>query len=308
MSTFNIRLFGKVVVQCDGRVIDGLDAHRVQELFCFLVLHRDQPHARESLAGRLWPDTSTSQSRKNLRQAIWQLQSALEPSGAVPGDRILIVEPEWIQFNMSAGCSLDAADVERAYSAVEGRRGMQLDAGAVAMLQAAVDLYQGELLAGWYQDWCLYERERFQHMYLAMLDKLVGYCEGQREYEAGLNYGNRALRTDRARERTHRRVMRLYYLNGNRTEAIRQYARCVEALREELGVEPSASTTALFERICAGEADGDPGMGTSPSFVTFPLEDVQHRLEELRGLLLQAEAQIQEDIQLVQRALDAQRS
>ena len=128
MSTFDIRLFGKVVVHCDGKVIEGLDARRVQELFCFLALHRDQPHARETLAGQLWADTSTAQSRKNLRQAIWQLQSALEPPGAGPRDQILIVEPEWVQFNASADCSLDAAEFESAYKAVEGRRGMQLEA------------------------------------------------------------------------------------------------------------------------------------------------------------------------------------
>lgn len=41
-------------------------------------------------------------------------------------------------------------------------------------------------------------------MYLAMLDKLIVYCEAHHKYEAGLACGNRILRYDRARERTHR--------------------------------------------------------------------------------------------------------
>src|SRR5438128_1039451 len=58
-------------------------------------------------------------------------------------------------------------------------------------------LYRGDLLEGWYSDWCLYERERLQHMYLAMLDKLMEYSESHQEYETGQTYGMRALRYDR---------------------------------------------------------------------------------------------------------------
>ena len=37
---------------------------------------------------------------------------------------------------------------------------------------------------------------------LAMLDKLIGYCEARRQFELGLFYGAQILRYDRARERT----------------------------------------------------------------------------------------------------------
>ena len=34
-------------------------------------------------------------------------------------------------------------------------------------------LYRGDLLTGWYQDWCLIERERYQCMFVSLLDKLM---------------------------------------------------------------------------------------------------------------------------------------
>jgi len=40
-------------------------------------------------------------------------------------------------------------------------------------LQEAVRLSYADLLEGWYQDWCLYERERLQNIYLLILDKLM---------------------------------------------------------------------------------------------------------------------------------------
>jgi hypothetical protein len=40
-------------------------------------MHRDRAHTREELAVLLWPDASATLARKYLRQALWQLQSAL---------------------------------------------------------------------------------------------------------------------------------------------------------------------------------------------------------------------------------------
>src|SRR4051794_28608068 len=77
MSGINICLFGRFCVKRNEQVLHGLDARKVQELFTYLLLHRGRPQSREGLAGLLWGDHSTTQSRKNLRQALWQLQAAL---------------------------------------------------------------------------------------------------------------------------------------------------------------------------------------------------------------------------------------
>jgi hypothetical protein len=67
-------------------------------------------------------------------------------------------------------------------------------------------------------------------MYLVMLDKLMWYCELQKEYETGILCGMRIMCYDRARERTHRRLMRLHCLNSDRTGALRQFEQCAAAL------------------------------------------------------------------------------
>ena len=121
----------------------------------------------------------------------------------------------------------------------------------VAELRQAVDLYNGNLLEGWYQDWCLFERERLQHIHHMMLQKLMDHCEARQDYEAGIEYGMRILRSDLARERTHRGLMRLHYMAGNRTEALRQYERCAAILHQELEVEPDQQTVALYKQIQA---------------------------------------------------------
>ncbi|HLQ30115.1 MAG TPA: BTAD domain-containing putative transcriptional regulator [Ktedonobacteraceae bacterium] len=230
IPTLSIQLFGKFCIRRDERVLDGFDARKVQELFCYLLLHRDHSLPREVLAGVLWPETTTIQSKKNLRQTLWQLQSALGSQNEPINHRILLVDPEWVQLNSEADFLLDVVVFEKAFDLVQKVSDQGLDTERAQTLQSAVQLYQGPLLVGWYQDWCLYERERLQNIYLAMLDKLMSYCEVHHDYETSLLYGMRIMCYDRARERTHRRLMRLYYLIGDRAEALRQYERCALAL------------------------------------------------------------------------------
>jgi DNA-binding SARP family transcriptional activator len=75
MSILSIHLFGKLFVQCNEQILDVYDALKVQELFCYLLLHWHHSLPRETLASMLWSETTTVQSKKNLRQALWQLQS-----------------------------------------------------------------------------------------------------------------------------------------------------------------------------------------------------------------------------------------
>lgn len=243
-----IRLFGKLCVQVNSDSLERKLPIKVQELLCYLLIHRQQPHPREALAEMLWGDQPNGQSRRYLSKALWQLQMALSPSSDFK-ESVLNVEPDWIKVNPEAAFWFDVGAFENASSLMQNHTGWQLDADQVSELERAVEWYQGDLLEGWYHDWCLIERERLQLLYVNMLEKLMHSCEAKGTFEAGQEYGFRILRYDRAHERTHRRLMRLLYLAGNRTGALRQYQRCCQILQEELGVTPSKRTEALYDQI-----------------------------------------------------------
>jgi DNA-binding SARP family transcriptional activator len=151
----------------------------------------------------------------------------------------------------------------------------------------------------------LYERERLQNMYLMMLDRLVSDCEQQRDLRTGLVYGERLLRVDHAHERTHRRVMRMLYLQGDRTAALRQYDRCVNALRQELGVEPSERTRELHREIAADHVVQTPHLPTTePALNALPLlPSMLERLKHFHALLNSTQLQVEREIQAVEQAL-----
>ena len=296
MTDLSIQLFGKFTVQADGMQLDSLESSKVQELLAFLLVHRNRPHPRESLAEMLWEASSTAQSKKYLRQAIWQLQQSLSTPDDEP---LLLTEPGWIQISPEASYRLDVAEFEEAFELVRGVPGPQLGDKIVAMLVHAVGLYKSDLLEGWFSDWCLFERERLQNMWLAALDKLMRYCEAKGDFEAGLGFGAQVLRSDRARERTHRQVMRLFYLSGDRTGALRQYDRCVSALHEELRVEPGQRTKELHHQILEDTFDSAESVPASAGAQLLFAD----RLDQLHSMLTQLSEHVSEDLDALDHAL-----
>jgi DNA-binding SARP family transcriptional activator len=256
LGNLRISLLGRMTVQCGERAMCTLGSPKVQELLAYLLLYRDRAHHREILADALWGDCASSNSRKSLRQSLWRLRCALRYGGGPSADTLLLVEPDWVRLNPQAELWLDVKVFEEAFARVRGMPGHEVGEESAENLEHAALLYTGDLLEGWYQDWCVYERERLRQIYLSTLDKLIEFHESRQEYEKALLYGVSILRQEPARERTHREMMRLLYMSGDRTAALRQYERCAAALRVELEVEPGRPTRALCEQIRVDEFHG----------------------------------------------------
>ncbi len=302
MPTLEVYLFGRFCIRHNGKALEGADARKVQELFCYLLLHREDTLPREALASVLWPETTTAQSKKYLRQALWQLQSMLGSQTGPICNHLFRIQPERIQLNSGADLWCDVAAFEQAFASVQKIPASALNECQAETLQHAAELAQKPLLEDWYEDWCLRERERLQTMYLIMLDKLMDYSQVHHDYESGLFYGMRSLYHERTRETTHQRLMRLHYLAGDRASALRQYEHCVAILDEEFRIEPSKLTTILYQNILDDKFEGLHVQGTSsttPERTNLSLPDVLHPLIELQDFLTDLQHQVQQHIQQV---------
>jgi DNA-binding SARP family transcriptional activator len=246
MPALSVRLLGSLDVNAAVADAEPPTAHKARELLCYLLLHHGRPVRRDLLLSQLWTDAEPRWCRKSLRQALWQLQIAL-------GERIsaaaLEVGPQTIMIRDTTDVWLDVAEFRSTAESLRGTPAQQIGQAEAALADQAIRLYHGDLLSDFCFDWCLVEREWFKSTFLMMLDKLMSYCEANHHYDCGVEYGELILRHDRAREYTHRRLMRLHHLRGDRTSALRQYLRCSEALREELDLAPEAATVRLREQI-----------------------------------------------------------
>jgi DNA-binding SARP family transcriptional activator len=308
MDKLQVFLFGKFRIKYAEQEIEKLPPAKAQELLSYLLLNRDRPHYREAVATVLWDNKPTVQSKQYLRRALWQIQSTFSAWQVSPDKTIVLAEGDWIQFNLQARIWVDAIYFEQSCTPSKGVLGQYLNAEDVRRLREATQLYRSSLLEGCYQDWCLFEREKFRQMFLGTLDKLMLYCEINGEYETGIEYGRCILRYDQAREHTHRRLMRLYCLSGKRTDALHQYKQCTSILGKELGIKPTRTTSELFEKICEAQFELPlpmaPGSGSLVPQERRLLQKVRGELKEIRSVLTGIHEQLQRQIEVVESALD----
>jgi DNA-binding SARP family transcriptional activator len=304
MAQLQITLLGGFSVSYDGEALDDWGSSKAEELLCFLLLNRDRPHARELLASALWEHATTAQSKAYLRKALWNVQTTLKSRPGLAGLHVLSVTPGWIRCNPDVDLWLDVEALETAYRSAEALPGDDLNRSQVETLCKAAALYQGDLLQNLYQEWCLYERERFRHLYFSILDKLATYFETSGQYEASVSYAEKILYYDRAREYTHRQLMRVRCLAGDRTGAVRQYESCVRALQEDLDIDPSDSTVRLFEQIRTGHFSGaQAGTYQGERGPSIPPQDLISQLKAARDALAEAQARLTREVAVLEESL-----
>jgi DNA-binding SARP family transcriptional activator len=247
-----IKLFGTGQAKFKDQAIPDFPNQKSFLLFCYLLIHKQYPHHREHLSTIFWGDSTTSTARKGLRNALWRLRKLLEPNGICLDDYLLIADDS-ISFINTSEYWLDIEAFEKGTEESKDIAGQDLTPEQASSLETATNYYIGDLLESSYEDWLLYERERYRIDYLNTLNKLMVYHGLNGNFEQGLTYGEKILSRDSTREKVHRQMMWLYSLADNRNAAIAQYKRCKEILRDELGIRPMLETQKIYALLMQNE-------------------------------------------------------
>jgi len=247
LTSLQITLLGSLRL-ADGRgVVLELPTRAAQSLLVYLLLNRGRLFPRDLLAGLFWGESPESRARASLSTTLWRLRQVLEPAGVPRGAYLRVSHAGDLGFRVEGAVSLDVDVFERGTRVLRGGRPLQVD--TARELSAGIEVYTGDLLPGFYEEWVLRERERLRLLFIRALYELMRYHAGREELEESLAYGRRLVVADPLREEVQREMMRLYARSGQRAMALRQYESCRAALRAELGVAPLPETTALFREV-----------------------------------------------------------
>ncbi len=257
-----VYLLGPMRIERDGAPI-RLPRRKVESLLAYLILHPEQ-HTRDRLATLLWGDSSDEQARHSLRTALATLRQQISPD-------LLLADRDRVQLNPAFPLWVDLRHLLALEDVAD-------DAPSDA-LQAALVLWQGELLAAFYDDWIAAEREHYSTRLLELFLQWTHALRARSEYDRAIAVAQRVLEIDPANEHAHQHLMFCHVAAGNRPAALRQYELCVRALRDELDTEPLTETTALYQWI--KQYDGQEGV--SPGRITnlpIPLTSFVGRARE----------------------------
>ena len=256
-----VELFGGLRLTYQNRPLTELSGKRAEMLLAYLVLHRDAPQPRQRLADLFWSDSKDAQARTNLRRELHTLRRLL-PDAA----HLIKVDKQTVQWRPDLPVS---RDIDQFEAAIAGAEAPSKGVAARMALERAVKLYRGDLLADRHEPWLLPERERLRQRFIQALERLSILYEQESNYPAAINCIQRLLQADALQEPAYVRLMRLHQLRSDRVAALQVYHQCLTVLREEMGIDPSAATQALYRRLL--QIDSDP---LSPEASEGPEENI----------------------------------
>lgn len=254
-------------------------SRRAVALLGYLAAER-RPVSRSFLAALFWPDELPSKGKASLRRELYNLNQVLPDCWQTDRQAVAFIPSAALNVDIYILQELEAQE-----------RWIQ-----------AVDLLSGEFLEALYlennlefENWLAGERDRWRWRAEMILTRVIeGHIQRGR-YRDALQYSQHLLQFAPWKEEAHRQAMRLLTWTGQRGAALHQFETCKQALKEELDLEPSEDTVALFQQIQAGELDLPPQIPaylaeeaarheTAPPLIVAR----EHELEQLNIALNQA--------------------
>lgn len=201
----------------------------LQRVLAFLAFH-PLGVTRDYAAGVLWPDASEERAHACLRAALSRLSrsskivcSAGPGLSLQPAVRIDLVHARALAMRLSAGP-------------------MELTPDELA---DALGLLSAELLPGWYDDWLLMEAEDWRQLRLHALERAAARLAAAQRFGEAIAVATAAIRVDPLRESARAAAIRIHLLEGNPSEALREFQRYRKQLDEHLGLRPTEALARL---------------------------------------------------------------
>jgi predicted ATPase/DNA-binding SARP family transcriptional activator len=260
MPRVKIFSLGPPKVLIEGKPI-GIQRRKVKALLTYLAVTGKRCH-REKLATMLWPNSDQKRAHGSLRRNLSELNKILE------GDW-LDIDQETVTLRHSVDLWLDVTQFRQSLAQCQTHAHALATVcrACITLLNEAVTLYRDDFLLGFalpncpeFDEWQFFQTESYRQMLATALERLIQAHLDHDEPVAAIPHARRRLNLDPLHEPTHRQLMNLYALTGQKSAALRQYHRCVRILKEELGVSPTVETTTLFERLRSNGLD-DTGKG-----------------------------------------------
>lgn len=221
---------------------------KARQLFQFFLTYRGSLFHKEEICDRLWDGLNPDSADRDFKVALNVLSAALEPNRTGRGTTSFIIR----QGNLYGLTSHPMLYIDRDIFVQKIREAEQTrDNHRIRqLLSSALQLYKGAYLEeSRYELWCDDERERLRLLYLQAATRYSQLCIESEEYDESIQTCDRILQVEPTWEEAYVDLMKVHAQLGNRTMVVQTYQLCQRALRRELDIDVSTSTTTKFQQL-----------------------------------------------------------
>ncbi len=230
---------GEPAVYRNGTLITHWRMARAMEL-CFFLLESNHPMRKEQIISSLWPEVDEPMDQ-TFRSTIFYLRKTLGETYLQYQAGAYKLNTDALWYDVNAFC--------QHYKQAKEALLVKDDGLARTELLKMVDLYHGDYVQSFYSNWCTFRRDELKQLYLEGRRQLARIHWRLEQFDESTIHWQHMLSLDNCLEDAHYGLMLCLLKQGKRGLALRQYQRCVSALRDEMGVSPGATIQNLYQRL-----------------------------------------------------------
>ena len=240
MDTYTIELLGSPVVRRQSTPVTFV-RRKTLAVIVYLACTR-RWISREELAELLWPERPQGRALGSLRTVLTELRTTFQ-------GELILTENSMIALDWTVvECDLHQL------------RTILLQEPELIEMRRAADLWKGGFLKGFhvrgaigFTEWLRYEEQNVFCEFKHLLRSLYSLEIKMGELSSALTHARACLGLDVFDEESHRSVMLIHALSGERKFAVQHYTRCCELIQQEFNTTVDDETRQLFERITHGD-------------------------------------------------------
>ena len=230
-----IKLLGTLEISENGTPSKLLQSNKGCALLSYLIV-TGQAQPREAIADLLFESSSTAQSLHNLRSLLSRIRLYTP---------FLQITRKTVAFQPAPDTFVDLSALRVVFASPE-----------LTVKFEGLQLYKGDLLASFhlsdaphFNEWLAVAREKLRVEVIAAHRELCILYKERQAWSDGIKIARHWVTLDDLDEEAYRWLMQLLAANGQPSVALKQYERCRQRLKEELGIEPDSTTTELAEQL-----------------------------------------------------------
>ena len=201
---------------------------KVQELFAYLLHHRDQTVNRSVLLELLWPDTEETKAAQHLYTAIYHIRQTLKKHNM---DMVSIRVGD---FEAGYRLTTGEARVDSEMWESDMKQLKVLGSSTVDAYERVLGRYTGDYLGHYEYLWAEHERERLRFLWLCQMKRLSEFYEQQGIQDKAIQVNLNIQRICPDVEECYFSLMKLYHAVGNDVGVEEQYLLLKERIEHEL--------------------------------------------------------------------------
>ncbi len=262
--------FGGTEIFVRGNLIpeDKWIRKKSKMLLVYLLINQGVKIQKDKVLGLFFSELSANSAENVFHQAITNIRNAVKPETEIKpakeavksktsskkSENIVDFSPSYIIYedkilHMASGYDykVDVIEFNKMANIVKSSETDENIKEKTA--KEAIELYKGEFLPGYYDDWIEELRTVLEHKHIELCEELISILRQKNKYDEVIYYSEKLLQADALHEDAYIAAIDAYSRSGNQNMAKKKFSQLLKNYDAEYGEKPSKDVLSQIEKI-----------------------------------------------------------